>query len=149
MPKVFQTALLIAVLASSLFSQQTPKRFGRPQPFPPDIIPSEVLADRDPVRIDPQHFRLDFQNEHMRVVRLTMKGSEGTPMHEEPEALAVCLKECHIRLTRPDGKIQNLHMQAGDVRWIWEDTRSEKNLGTEPLEMLLIEMKGKHPTAVN
>jgi len=66
-------------------------------------------------------------------------------MHEEPDILAVCLKECHVRLTRPDGKIQDLHMQAGDTRWVWEDTRSERNLSTAPLEMLLIEMKTKQP----
>jgi hypothetical protein len=38
-------------------------------------------------------------------------------------------------------------MHAGDTRWLWEDTRSEKNLGTEPLEMLLIEMKTNKPTS--
>jgi len=102
-----------------------------------------VLADRDPVRVDPQHFKLGFQNERVRVVRLTMKGSEGSPMHEEPDILAVCLKECYVRLTRPDGKTQDLHMQTGDTRWVWEDTQSERNLSTAPLEMLLIEMKTK------
>jgi hypothetical protein len=142
-----QTALLIGVLAATLFSQQAPdRRFVQP-PSLPEIIPPGFLADRDPVRVDPQHFRLDFQNEHVAVVHVTMKGSEGTRMHDEPEALAVCLKECHIRLTRPDGKIQDLHMHAGDTRWLWEDTRSEKNLGTEPLEMLLIEMKTNKPTS--
>ena len=147
MRKVIQAALLIAALAATLFSQQAPdRRFVQP-PSLPEIIPPGFLADRDPVRVDPQHFRLDFQNEHVRVVRLTMKESEGSPMHEEPDILAVCIKECHLRLTRPDGKIQDLHMQAGDARWVWEDTRSEKNLGKEPLEMLLIEVKGERPTS--
>jgi hypothetical protein len=38
-------------------------------------------------------------------------------------------------------------MKAGEVRWVWEDTRSEKNLGKEPLEMFLVEMKGMHATS--
>jgi hypothetical protein len=151
MRKVFQTALLIGVFAAPSFSQQSPDRLQAPERLflhpqdRPEIVPPEVLADRDPVRVDAQHFKLDFQNERVRVVRLTMKGSEGSPMHEEPDILVVCLKECHVRLTRPDGKIQDLHMQAGDTRWVWEDTRSEKNLSKEPLEMLLIEMKTKQP----
>jgi hypothetical protein len=151
MRKVIQTALLIGVFAAWSFSQQSPDRLQVPERLflhpqdRPEIIPPWVLADRDPVRVDPQHFKLAFQNERVRVVRLTMKGSEGSPMHEEPDILAVCLKECHVRLTRPDGKIQDLHMQAGDTRWVWEDTRSEKNLSKEPLEMLLIEMKTKQP----
>ena len=151
MRKVLQTALLIDVLAAWSFPQQAPDRLQPPERLflhpqdRPEIIPPEVLADRDPVRVDPQHFKLAFQNERVRVVRLTMKGSEGSPMHEEPDILAVCLKECHVRLTRPDGKTQDLHMQAGDTRWVWEDTRSERNLSTEPLEMLLVEMKTKQP----
>ena len=151
MRKVLQTALLIGVFAAPSFSQQSPDRLQAPERLflhpqdRPEIVPPEVLADRDPVRVDPQHFKLDFQNERVRVVRLTMMGSEGSPMHEEPDILVVCLKECHVRLTRPDGKIQDLHMQAGDTRWVWEDTRSEKNLSKEPLEMLLIEMKTEQP----
>jgi hypothetical protein len=153
MRNAIQTTLLIGVLAARSSAQQPVDRlqpaerlFLHPQDRP-EIIPPGVLDDRDPVRVDPQHFRVDFQNERVRVVRLTMKGSESSPMHEEPDALAVCLKGCHVRLIRPDGKIQDLHMQTGDTRWVWEDTRSEKNLGTEPLEMLLIELKAKHPTA--
>ncbi len=146
MRKALQTALLIGAFAAGSFSQQAPERLIQP-PSRPEIIPPGFLADRDPVRVDPQHFRLDFQNQRVRVVHLTMKGSERSPMHEEPNILAVCIKECHLRLTRPDGKIQDLHMQAGDTHWVWEDTRSEKNLGKEPLEMLLIEVKGECPTS--
>jgi hypothetical protein len=143
MRKALQTALLIGAFAAGSFSQQAPdRRFVQP-PSLPELVPPGFLADRDPVRVDPQHFRLDC----VRVVHLTMKGSEGSPMHEEPDILAVCIKECHLRLTRPDGKIQDLHMQAGDARWVGEDTRSEKNLGKEPLEMLLIEIKGERPTS--
>ena len=151
MRKALQTALLFGVFAAPSFSQQSPDRIQAPERLflhpqdRPEIVPPEVFADRDPVRVDPQHFKLDFQNERVRVVRFTMKGSEGSPMHEAPDILVVCLKECHVRLTRPDGKIQDLHMQAGDTRWVWEDTRSEKNLSKEPSEMLLIEMKTKQP----
>jgi hypothetical protein len=143
--KVFQTALLIGVFAAGLFSQQAPdQRFVQP-PSRPEIVPPGFLADRDPVIVDPEHFRVDFQNEQVRVVHLSIKGTEQTRMHEEPAVLAVCIKECHVRLSEPDGKTKDLNMQAGDTHWIWEDTRSEKNLSKEPLEMLLIEMKAKHP----
>ncbi len=146
MRSLIQTALLIGVLVARSFSQQAPDRFIHP-PSRPEIIPPGFLADRDPVLVDPQHFRVNLQNERVRVVHLTMNAGEGTRMHETPDLLAVCIKECHVRLTRPDGKTQDLHMQAGDTRWVWEDTRSEKNLGKEPLEMLLIEIKKEHPTS--
>jgi hypothetical protein len=150
MLNVIKAILLTSVLAVTLFPQQTPDRLQAPERLflhpqdQPEIIPPEVLADRDPVRVDPQHFKLDLDNEQVRVVHLSMKGSESTPMHEETELLAVCIKECHVRLSRPDGKFQDVHMQAGDARWVWEETRSEKNLSKEPLDMLLIEIRMKH-----
>ena len=136
MRRFLRAPLLVSVLAASSFAQN-------PGRFPPDIVPPSVLNDRDPLITDPGHFKLAFQNPMARALRLTLKGGEAVPMHEESEALAVCLKECHLRLSRPDGKIQDLHMEAGDVRWVWEDTRAEKNLSSEPLEMLLIEMKNR------
>ena len=58
-----------------------------------------------------------------------------------PLGLLVCVTECHIRFTRPDGRVQDIHLQAGETRWVWEDTRSAKNLSPMPMEMLYIEMK--------
>jgi hypothetical protein len=136
-------AILIFAFAASLLSEQPPNRRLVQPPSRSEIVPPGFLEDRDPVIVDPQHFKVDFQNEQVRVVHLSMKGTEETRMHEEPAVLAVCIKECHVRLSEPDGKTKDLNMQDGDTHWIWEDIRSEKNLSKEPLEMLLIEMKAK------
>jgi len=109
--------------------------------FPPDIVPPEVLKGKDALAADPKHYKLEFENERMRVLRLTLKGDEAVPVHDDRDALFVCVKECHVRLTRPGERSQDIHLQAGESRWIYGDTRSEKNLGTQPLEMLVIETK--------
>jgi len=118
----------------------------RSREFPPDIVPPEVLKGKDALEADPKHYRLDLENDHMRVLRLTLKADEVAPVHDDRDALFVCLavgsdKACHIRLTRPGGRSQDIHMQAGESRWIYADTRSEKNVGPQPLEMLVIEPK--------
>jgi hypothetical protein len=131
MRKVLQAALLFGVFAAPSFSQQSPDRIQAPERLflhpqdRPEIVPPEVFADRDPVRVDPQHFKLDFQNERVRVVRFTMKGSEGSPMHEAPDILVVCLKECRVRLTRPDREFRIFICKPG-IHGGWEDTRSEE-----------------------
>jgi hypothetical protein len=130
-------ALLLACLfIVSLLAQVRP-----PQYPPPDIIPPEVPKTRDPLQVDTLHYRLDFENEKMRVLRLTLKPSEIVPMHDDKDALAVCLKECHVRFTSPNGRSEEIHMEAGTSRWIYGETRSEKNLGTKPVEMLFVETK--------
>ena|SRR5437868_13204365 len=113
----------------------------RSREFPPDIVPPEVLKSKDALVADPKHYKLELENDHMRVLRLTLKADEVSPVHDDRDALFVCIKECHLRLTRPGERSQDIHMQAGESRWIYADTRSEKNLGSQSLELLVIETK--------
>ncbi|HLY15632.1 MAG TPA: hypothetical protein VKR61_00340 [Bryobacteraceae bacterium] len=124
--------LLFALLVSSVFGQQR---------FPPDIVSPEVLARRDPLKADPRHYSLDFENERVRVIRLTLKADEAVPMHDDVDAMAVCIQDCHLRFTEPGGRLQDVHMASGETRWLWGDTHSARNLNTQPMEMIFIEMK--------
>jgi hypothetical protein len=110
--------LILCSLAAILFAQRNREL------FPPDIIPPEVLKGKDALAADPRHYKLEFENDHMRVLRLTLKADEAVPVHDDRDALFVCIKECHIRLTRPGGRGQDIHLQAGESRWIYGDTRS-------------------------
>ena len=127
---------MICSLAAILFGQGRTREL-----FPPDIVPPEVVNGKDALAADPKHYKLELENDRVRVLRLTLKAEEAVPVHDDRDALFVCLKECHIRLTRPGERSQDIHLQAGESRWIYGDTRSEKNLGTQPLEMLIIETK--------
>ena len=124
-----------------LFALLTCGAFGQTPQFPPDIVSPEVLARRDPLKVDANHYRLDFENERVRVIRLTLKADEAVPMHDDVDAMAVCIQECHLRFTEPAGRIQDVHMETGETRWLWGDTHSAKNLNTQPMEMVFIEMK--------
>jgi hypothetical protein len=128
--------LLACLFIVGLFAQVRP-----PQYPPPDIIPPEVLKTRDALQVDTLHYRLDFENEKMRVLRLTLKPSETVPMHDDKDALVVCLKECHVRFMSPNGRSEDIHMEPGASRWIYGETRSEKNLATKSVEMLFVETK--------
>ena len=132
--------LWLAVPAIVSFGQ-SPNLNQLPRSFPPDIVPPEVLEGRDVLRVDPVHYRLEFENAQMRALRLTLKADETVPMHDDRDALAVCVKECHLRFVRPDGRVQDVHMETGETRWIFGDTHSARNLNTQPMEMLLIETK--------
>ena len=93
--------LLIMILIAQVRSRE----------FPPDIVPPEVLKGKDALETDPKHYRLELENDRMRVLRLTLKADEVAPVHDDHDALFVCLKECHLRLTRPGGRSQDIHMQ--------------------------------------
>ena len=130
--------LLFATLTLSAYGQ---KLFPPEKLFPPDIVSPEALARRDPLKIDAQHYRLDFENEHVRAIRLTLKADEAVPMHDDVDALAVCIQECHLRFTTPDGHIQDVHMESGETRWLYGDRHFARHLNTNPMEMVFIEVK--------
>ncbi len=111
-----------------------------PERFPPDIIPRAVLEDRDALRTDPIHYRLELENDRVRVLRLSLKASESVPQHDDADALAVCLTDCHLGIASPDGHSEDIHLRAGETHWLYGGTRSEKNLG-KAMEMLFIESK--------
>src|SRR5579862_7277998 len=127
--------LLLTLVAAAAYGQRLNFR------MPPDIVPADFFARRDPLKVDAKHYTLDFENEHVRAIRLTLKADEAVPMHDDVDAVAVCVRECHLRFTEPGGHIQDVHMQTGESRWLYGDTHSAKNLNTQPMEMLVIEMK--------
>lgn len=57
----------------------------------------------------------------MRAIRLTLKADKAVPMHDDVDALAVCILACHPRFTEPGGRIQDVHMERGETRWLWGD----------------------------
>jgi hypothetical protein len=99
------------------------------------------LNNTDGLRVDPKHFRFQFENRQIRVLRLTLQSDEFVPMHNSPDTLLVCVSECHIRLERPDKRINDIHMDPGETRWVRSSIRSEKNLSGKSLEIVFVEIK--------
>lgn len=124
--------LLFAVLALGAYGQKR---------FPPDIVPQGWLDRRDPLTIDPTHYHLNFENAHVRAIRLTLKANEAVHMHDDVDALAVCIHECHLCFKSFNGRTQDVRMESGETRWFYGDTRSVCNLSARPMEMLFIEVK--------
>ena len=129
-------AVLLILVALVLAAQDFPRRLA-PFSSPPEI----VLPPNDILKIDPKHYRLEFENEKVRALRVTLGPDESVPMHDAAAATLVCLSECHLRFTPPNGRVEDVHMEAGHTRWIWDESRSEKNLSTHSVEVLLIEIK--------
>lgn len=132
--------LLLSAFLPAVFAQGV--RLPPPLQLPPEIVLDEF---RDVLKIDPVHYRAQMENEQVRVLRAKLGRDEAVPTHDCRSGVLVAITEIHIRLTRPDKRIQDIHMEAGDTRWISEDTHAQKNLSTEPAEFLFIEWKSGRP----
>ena len=101
-----------------------------------------VAFAQDPVKVSPDHYRVESENELVRVLRSSGPGRAKSPMHEHPENVVVYLKDADVRVVGPDGTAKDSHRKRGEA--IWNDVQKHEriNLSDNPYELIQIELKG-------
>jgi quercetin dioxygenase-like cupin family protein len=102
---------------------------------------SQRKAGTDPVKTDSKHYKIEFENEKVRVVRISYGPNEKSEMHSHPPMVAIFLTDQHSRHTYPDGKSEEMRGKAGEVRYMdaWE--HNPENLSDKPFELIGVELK--------
>jgi quercetin dioxygenase-like cupin family protein len=101
---------------------------------------------QDPVQVDSTHYKVEFENAQVRVLRITYGPHEKSVMHEHPANVAIFLTDGQIKFTLPDGKTQDALPKAGATQWDAGGKHLPENVGDRPFELILVELKSK-PTA--
>lgn len=95
----------------------------------------------DPVALDPNHYKVEFENDRVRVLRVNYGPRERSVMHSHPDGVGVFLTSQHSRFAFTNGKSTENHFTAGEVKWLAGAIHLPENLGDQPLEMILVELK--------
>jgi len=95
----------------------------------------------DPVKVDPKHYKVEFENESVRVLRIAYGPGEKSVMHSHPNAVAVYLSDGSARMTTPDGKSQDMPVKAGVTAWTPAGTHLPQNVGAKGFEVIVVELK--------
>ncbi len=103
---------------------------------------STALA-QDSVKVDAKHYQVVFENDQVRVLRITYGPGEKSVMHDHPASVAVFLTDHHVKFTYPDGKTEESHPKAGESRWTPAGKHLPENLSDKPFELILVELKSK------
>jgi quercetin dioxygenase-like cupin family protein len=101
-----------------------------------------VLA-QDAVKVDPKHYKVELENDQVRVLRIHYGPHEKSAMHEHPGSVAVFLTDGQVKFTLPDGKTQEATEKAGSAQWTPGGKHLPENVGAKPFELILVELKGK------
>ncbi len=112
------------------------------------LAASTAIA-QDPVKVDPEHYKVEFENAQVRVLRIYHAPHDRAPLHEHPAGVVVWLTEGHEKLTLPDGKTQESHSEAGQVSWTAGARHAVENLSEKPFEVILVELKAKPAAATS
>jgi quercetin dioxygenase-like cupin family protein len=91
----------------------------------------------------PAHFKIEFENESILVLRIRLDPHEKTPMHQVTPRIVVWLTDAHLRDTLADGKTIELRRRAGATEWVPAQKHSGENLSNQPVEFVAIVPKEK------
>jgi hypothetical protein len=101
-----------------------------------------IASDLDPAKIDPKHYKVEFENAQVRVLRAKVEGHGVTPMHEHSlNRVTVFLTDQDFRVKDSRGKVDLVKHKAGDAIWGTPTTHTEENLSDQPFEVLAVELK--------
>ena len=102
-------------------------------------------AAQDPVKVDPAHHKVEFENDQVRVLRVTLPAGEKTAVHDHPNFVAVFLNDSRNRVTPVGGAVDETPRKAGQVASLAAVKHVVENLGTTTAEIIVVELKGKAP----
>jgi quercetin dioxygenase-like cupin family protein len=107
------------------------------------LLCASVSFAQDPVKVDAKHYKLASENAQVRILRVHYGAHEKSVMHEHPDTVAVFLTDSRVKFTMADGTSQESTGKAGESLFTAAGKHNPENLGDKPLDVIVIELKGK------
>lgn len=104
---------------------------------------SVFALGQDPTKVEPKHYRLDFENDRVQVVSVHYGPHEKSGLHDHPGGVVVILTEAHLRFTDENGKTRDVFSKPGEARWYPPFKHKVENLGNTAYDAVYIGIKGK------
>jgi quercetin dioxygenase-like cupin family protein len=111
------------------------------------LLAGTAALSQDATKVDPKHYKVEFENDQLRVLRITYGPHEKSAMHSHPAGVVVFLSDANARFTMPGGKTQDVAVKAGMVQWSDPTTHLPENLTDKPMEVIQVELKAKPAAA--
>jgi len=111
-------------------------------------LAAPMALAQDPVQVDAKHYKVMLENDQVRVLRIHYNPKEKSVMHEHPASVVVFLNTSKAKFTLPDGTTTtDGGGKAGSVRYADAGKHQPEDIGTVPIEAVLVELKGKSGTS--
>ncbi len=96
----------------------------------------------DPVRVAPHIYESVLDNERVRVLKVTERNGETSPLHAHPDRVVVFLSPCAWMETAENGQNTMASFRLGDVIWADRVTHGgETSRVVQECSLLEIELK--------
>jgi len=113
------------------------------------FVATACAMAQDPTKVEPKHYKLDFENDRVQVVSVHYGPHEKSVMHDHPGGVVVSLTEAHLRFTDENGKTREVYSKAGEVRWYPPFKHRVENLGDTTYDGVYVGVKGNVTTVAS
>ena len=107
------------------------------------VVAIGAAVAQDPTVVDAKHYKVMFENDQVRILKIAYGPKEKAVMHEHPNAVAVFLTDGQIKFELTDGKSQDAAVKAGQAMFTPGGKHLPENVGDKPFEVVLVELKAK------
>jgi quercetin dioxygenase-like cupin family protein len=95
----------------------------------------------DIVEISPDIHEVIFENDQIRMLKVTVQPGDTVPMHRNPENINYILRPGTLRLTSPDGSVVEVELTEGQLIPAPVGSHAVENVGGTVVQTICIELK--------
>lgn len=99
---------------------------------------------KDPVETNPEHYRVAFENDRVRVLEYMDTPGHSTTEHHHPDSVMITASAFRRRLSS-NGKSVDVELPAGVARWMPSQDHSGENVGETDTHAFFVELKQAAP----
>lgn len=110
-------------------------------------LPATAVA-QDPAAVAPEIYKILLENEHVRVLEMTLPPGSTDAMHSHPLAFIYYLDGGDVRLTAPDGSTYAATLKDGGHFWQQPTTHMVENIGDTTIRAVAFEIRSATGSAI-
>jgi len=94
----------------------------------------------DPAETNPQHYKVVFENDRVRVLEYTDTPGDRTTPHAHPDSVMYALSSFRRRL-HAGPMHRDVEITAGTTMWVPAQQHAGENIGDTPSHSIFVELK--------
>jgi beta-alanine degradation protein BauB len=99
----------------------------------------------DPAVSNPDHYKVVFENERVRVLEYQDQPGDSTTVHRHPDSVMYTLSSFRRRIVLGDLQ-REVELTAGTVGWLPAQEHHGENIGDTPSHAIFVELKDGVPS---
>ncbi|MEP6743527.1 MAG: cupin domain-containing protein [bacterium] len=105
------------------------------------LLAASSAFAQDATKVDSQHYKVEFENSRVRIVRAKYGPHEKSVMHSHPDLVAIFQTDGRVKFTYPGGKTEERDTKAGTALFTPATTHLPENITDSDMEVILVELK--------